>query len=175
MAITDRNLKPGTQLVARYKGEDHYCLVVDEGRFFLQADIKDTTPADDRLFRSLSTAGAKVTGSATNGWRFWSVMGEEPARRATAAEKRPAGSSRTPKTRKGGSAGSRRSKPEAKIGGARQAAARASRQAPARTAEPEPGDYLLDGDGRPAKDGDGNDLIYGGETPIGVEAEATAE
>ena len=73
MAIEDRNLKAGTKLVARYKGEEHTAEVVktDEGlRYRL---------ADGREFKSPSSAGSAImNGSACNGWRFWSVAGEEP-------------------------------------------------------------------------------------------------
>ncbi|MEX0800894.1 MAG: hypothetical protein WD379_06740 [Dehalococcoidia bacterium] len=73
MAIEDRNLKAGTKLVARYRGEEHTAKVVEteEGlRYRL---------ADGREFKSPSSAGSAVmNGSACNGWRFWSVAGTEP-------------------------------------------------------------------------------------------------
>ena len=72
MAIEDRNLKAGTKLVARYKGQEHTAEVVktEEGlRYRL---------ADGREFKSPSSAGSAVMGgSACNGWRFWSVAGAE--------------------------------------------------------------------------------------------------
>lgn len=76
MAIRDRALKPGTVLVARYRGRQYRCEVValEEGvRYRLE---------DGRRYRSLSAAGSAVTGGkACNGWRFWSLAGEAgPAR-----------------------------------------------------------------------------------------------
>lgn len=75
MSIEDRNLKPGTKLVARYKGKEHTAEVVqtEEGlRYRLE---------DGREFKSPSSAGSAVMGgSACNGWRFWSVAGSEEAK-----------------------------------------------------------------------------------------------
>ena len=75
MAIEDRNLKAGTKLVARYKGQEHTAEVVktEEG---LRYRLKD-----GREFKSPSSAGSAVMGgSACNGWRFWSVAGAEAAK-----------------------------------------------------------------------------------------------
>lgn len=72
MTIEDRNLKPGTKLVARYKGQAHTAEVVktEEG-------IRYRLP-DGRDFKSPSSAGSRVMGgNACNGWRFWSIAGEE--------------------------------------------------------------------------------------------------
>ena len=75
MAIEDRNLKAGTKLVARYKGQEHAAEVVktEEGlRYRLE---------DGREFKSPSSAGSAIMGgSACNGWRFWSVAGAEAAK-----------------------------------------------------------------------------------------------
>ena len=75
MAIEDRNLKAGTKLVARYKGQEHTAEVVktEEGlRYRLE---------DGREFKSPSSAGSTIMGgSACNGWRFWSVSGAEAAK-----------------------------------------------------------------------------------------------
>jgi hypothetical protein len=75
MSIEDRNLKPGTKLVARYKGKEYTAEVVqtEEGlRYRLE---------DGREFKSPSSAGSAVMGgSACNGWRFWSVTGSEEAK-----------------------------------------------------------------------------------------------
>jgi hypothetical protein len=72
MTIEDRNLKPGTTLVARYKGQEHTAEVVkteDGIRYRL---------ADGSEFKSPSSAGSAVMGgNACNGWRFWSVAGED--------------------------------------------------------------------------------------------------
>jgi hypothetical protein len=72
MSIKDRNLPTGTKLVARYKGQEHTAEVVktEEG-------IRHRLP-DGREFKSLSSAGSAVMGgNACNGWRFWSLVGEE--------------------------------------------------------------------------------------------------
>lgn len=73
MAITNRNLPAGTVLVARYKGETHKVLVL-ESENGLGYELDGGT-----IFKSLSSAGSAVMkGTACNGWRFWSVEGEEP-------------------------------------------------------------------------------------------------
>src|SRR3972149_3456379 len=75
MSIEDRNLKAGTKLTARYKGQEHTAEVVktEEGlRYRLE---------DGREFKSPSSAGSTIMGgSACNGWRFWSVAGTEAAK-----------------------------------------------------------------------------------------------
>jgi len=80
MSIENRDLKAGTKLVARYKGEDYTAEVVKtaEGiRYRLD---------DGREFKSPSSAGSAVMGGAAcNGWRFWSLTGEET--KAPKAEK----------------------------------------------------------------------------------------
>ena len=71
MSIEDRNLKPGTKLVARYKKQDFSCEVVKtkDGIIYRLADGQE--------FKSLSSAGSAVMGgSACNGWRFWSLEGD---------------------------------------------------------------------------------------------------
>jgi len=81
MPIEDRDPKAGTVLVARYKGQERTCEVVqteDGLRFRLDTG---------ELYRSPSSAGkAAMDGIACNGWRFWSVAGTEPARRERAAK-----------------------------------------------------------------------------------------
>ena len=71
MPIENRDLMPGTRLVARYKGQGHKAEVVEteEGlRYRLQ---------DGRAFKSPSSAGSAVMGGkACNGWRFWGLAGE---------------------------------------------------------------------------------------------------
>ncbi len=75
-------LEPGTKLVARYKGQVHEAEVVqtEKGlRYRL---------ADGREFKSLSSAGSAVMGgTACNGWRFWTVEGQEPLAKSTKAPK----------------------------------------------------------------------------------------
>ena len=77
MALTNRNLEPGTVLVARYKGTEHRCEVMagkEEGK------PRYRLP-DGREFTSPSAAGKAVMGGvACNGWRFWSLEGELPAK-----------------------------------------------------------------------------------------------
>ena len=76
MALENRNLEAGTRLVARYKGQTYSAEVVqtEEGlRYRLE---------DGRDFKSPSAAGSAVMGgTACNGWRFWSLEGQEPARK----------------------------------------------------------------------------------------------
>ena len=72
MTIENRKLEAGTRLEARYKKETYLAEVVEtpEGlRFRLE---------DGREYKSPSAAGKAVVGGACNGWRFWSVAGEEP-------------------------------------------------------------------------------------------------
>ncbi len=83
MSIEDRNLAPGTKLVARYKGKEYAAEVVktEEGvRYRLE---------DGREFKSPSSAGSAVMGgSACNGWRFWSIAGSEEAKPKKATKKK---------------------------------------------------------------------------------------
>jgi hypothetical protein len=81
--IEDRNLKPGTKLVAKYKGREHRAKVVvgEEGR------VRYRLP-DGREFASPSGAASAVMGGlACNGWRFWSVARAKDAK-PTKASKR---------------------------------------------------------------------------------------
>jgi hypothetical protein len=84
MSIENRKLKPGTKLVAKYKGREHRAKVVagKEGRVRYRL-------ADGREFRSPSSAGSAVMGGvACNGWRWWSVAGAvKPARASTKPQK----------------------------------------------------------------------------------------
>ncbi len=75
MPIENRNLEPGTKLVATYKKETHHALVVAgaEGKVLYQL-----SPTDGKEFKSPSSLGSAVTGKACNGWAFWSVDTEEP-------------------------------------------------------------------------------------------------
>jgi hypothetical protein len=70
MAIENRNLEPGTKLVAHYKKEVYRALVVagPEGKVLYQL-----SPYDGRDFMSPSALGMAVTGKACNGWAFWSI------------------------------------------------------------------------------------------------------
>jgi hypothetical protein len=82
MAIENRNLEAGTRLVVRHKKQEHTCEVVktkDGLRYRL---------ADGKEFNSPSSAGREITGGvAVNGWRFWSIEGTLPERKAKAEPK----------------------------------------------------------------------------------------
>ncbi len=87
MAIEDRNLAKGTKLVARHKKTLYSAEVVetDEGvRYRIE---------DGREFKSPSAAAKAITGGAVNGWRFWSLAGEdgEPTDRRRAAPRKEKG------------------------------------------------------------------------------------
>lgn len=72
MTIEDRNLKPGTVLVAKYKGVTSRCDVVE-----VDGAIRYKL-GDGTLYKSPSAVGSLIRGGkATNGWAFWSVEGEE--------------------------------------------------------------------------------------------------
>jgi Restriction Enzyme Adenine Methylase Associated/Protein of unknown function (DUF2924) len=88
VSIENRDLKPGTKLTARYKGQEHTAEVVKTGdgiRYRL---------ADGKEYKSPSSAGsALMGGSACNGWRFWSlagVNGETPAKKPRTARAKKA-------------------------------------------------------------------------------------
>ena len=90
MPLENRNLEPGTVLVARYKKQERSCEVVqtDDGvRFRLD---------DGTEHRSPSSAGkAAMGGVACNGWRFWSLQGDlkpakEPKAKKAAKSEKPA-------------------------------------------------------------------------------------
>jgi hypothetical protein len=70
MPIENRNLQPGTRLIATYKKETYHALVVasTEGKVLYQL-----SPYDGREFKSPSSLGTAVTGKSCNGWSFWSV------------------------------------------------------------------------------------------------------
>ena len=73
MAIEDRSLKPGTTLVAKYKGKEHTAEVIAAKEGTVRYRL-----ADGREFASPSAAGkAVMRGIACNGWRFWSVAGAD--------------------------------------------------------------------------------------------------
>jgi hypothetical protein len=76
MSIEDRNLKPGTVLVARHRKKDYRAEVRagEDGKVAYRL-------RDGREFTSPSAAGSAVMGgTACNGWRFWSVEGSEPTK-----------------------------------------------------------------------------------------------
>jgi len=95
MPIANRELPMGTILAATYKGEPYRCRVFisDEGK---RSYRFEDGPLADQSFPSPSAAGSAVMGgTACNGWRFWSVEGEEPA--PTAKADKPEKAARTKK------------------------------------------------------------------------------
>jgi hypothetical protein len=76
MAIENRNLEAGTRLVANYKKQTFVCAVeAAEGGEGVVYVLEDGS-----RHKSPSAAGMKVMGGkAVNGWRFWSLEGDEPA------------------------------------------------------------------------------------------------
>jgi hypothetical protein len=88
MAITNRELAAGTTLVAKYRGTQHTVLVVGDHETGLGYELDNGT-----IYKSLSAAGSAVMkGVACNGWRFWTVAGEEsvtPPTNATKPAKAP--------------------------------------------------------------------------------------
>ena len=76
MAIENRNLPVGTRIWANYKKTRYVCTVEageEEGSLVFVLE-------DGSRHKSPSAAGSKVMGGkAVNGWRFWTVEGDEPA------------------------------------------------------------------------------------------------
>ncbi len=68
MPIENRNLEPGTKLVATYKKETYRAEVIagEEGKVLYRLE-------DGQEFKSPSAAGTAITGNACNGWAFWSL------------------------------------------------------------------------------------------------------
>ncbi len=68
MPIENRNLEPGTKLVATSKKDTYRAEVIagEEGKVLYRLE-------DGQEFKSPSAAGSAITGQACNGWRFWSV------------------------------------------------------------------------------------------------------
>jgi hypothetical protein len=82
MAIADRNLEVGTRLVANYKKQAYVC-TVEAG-----AEGKTVFVLDGKAYSSPSAAGSAVMGGiACNGWRFWSLEGQEAAKAEKAAKR----------------------------------------------------------------------------------------
>src|SRR2546427_10897877 len=79
MTIENRDVKTGTKLVARYKGQEHSAEVVET-----EAGIRYRL-ADGKDFKSPSAAGSAIMGEKDcNGWRFWSLANgaSKPAKAA---------------------------------------------------------------------------------------------
>ena len=76
MATAKEQIRAGHTLVAKYKKQQHSCEVVEhDGRLYFVLP-------KGRLFKSPSAAGKAVTGTATNGYRFWSIPDKPPAGQA---------------------------------------------------------------------------------------------
>lgn len=102
MPIENRNLTPGTRLVATYKKQHHAC-IVSAG----EDDKLVFTLEDGRAFSSPSAAGSAVmNGAACNGWRFWSVEGEATA--STNAAPQPSEAASKPRRSKAKASGEHR-------------------------------------------------------------------
>ena len=96
MAIENRNLPVGTRIWANYKKTRYVCTVEageEEGSLLFVLE-------DGSKHKSPSAAGSKVMGGkAVNGWRFWTVEGEEPpATEKPKAEKKARGKKKASKT-----------------------------------------------------------------------------
>ena len=80
--IENRELEIGTKLTARFKKQVYTAEVVEADRDDV-AGSKDEglriRLEDGRVFRSVSSAAAAITGGAINGWRFWSLAPAESA------------------------------------------------------------------------------------------------
>jgi hypothetical protein len=76
MAIENRNLPVGSRIWANYRKTRYVCTVEageEEGGLLFVLE-------DGSKHKSPSAAGSKVMGGkAVNGWRFWTVEGDEPA------------------------------------------------------------------------------------------------
>ena len=85
MPIENRNLEPGTVLVARYKKQDRTCEVVKTDAAtpgYAQSGLRYRLD-DGTEHNSPSSAGkAAMGGVACNGWRFWSIAGTEAPKKA---------------------------------------------------------------------------------------------
>ena len=76
MAIENRNLEAGARLVGRYKGKTTVCLVEagEEGAVVFRLEGKEKT------YKSLSSAATEITKGPINGWKFWTLEGDEAAK-----------------------------------------------------------------------------------------------
>jgi len=80
MAIENRTLAAGTQLVANYKKQRYSCEVVHVGGPNEETVVRYRL-ADGREFKSPSAAGAAIMGEGRtcNGWAFWSLASDTPS------------------------------------------------------------------------------------------------
>lgn len=97
MPVENRNLSPGTTLVATYRKQDYTC-TVEDGENGKSAYVL----ADGRRFTSPSAAASAITNSSQNGWRWWSVAGTQRTRapKQPNSAKADAGKGSTHKQRK---------------------------------------------------------------------------
>ncbi|MFC1982000.1 hypothetical protein ACFLUN_00795 [Chloroflexota bacterium] len=93
MPIKDRNLKPGTHLLARYHKQSYSCEVTEGEGGKLRYHL-----ADGREFKSPSAAGMAITGHACDGWVFWSVETVTSASVPQPAEDSTVDTQQTPET-----------------------------------------------------------------------------
>ncbi|MFQ6030829.1 MAG: hypothetical protein ACE5Q6_25460 [Dehalococcoidia bacterium] len=86
--IENRNLEPGTKLIATYKKETYHALVIAGDDRKVRYTL---TPYDGKEYKSPSSLGTAITRRACNGWTFWSVdPGEATATEApTSAVEEP--------------------------------------------------------------------------------------
>ena len=72
MPIANRNLAPGTILVSTFKQVAYRCEVVqtEHGTCYRYGETEFKSPS--------AAASAVMNGASANGWRFWSVEGNEP-------------------------------------------------------------------------------------------------
>ena len=155
MPVENRNLEVGTRLVANYKKAQYVCVVGkdEEGKLSFEVDGK--------VFKSPSSAASHVMGGqAANGWRFWSIEGAQPVKAESKAPTKAAwaadAAGTAPKQRR----------PAGRRGASKEAASEGPQAAER--------EYLIDSDGRPVRDRDGQQ-VYAAETPAGVETEAEPE
>jgi integrase/recombinase XerD len=72
MATTKDAMKPGVSLVAKYKGAEYTCEVIDH-----DGALRFVLPGGER-FKSPSAAGRAITAGQVNGYRFWTIL-EKPS------------------------------------------------------------------------------------------------
>ena len=73
VTTTKEKIRAGQTLVAKYKKQQYTCEVVEHDERLCFVLPKG------RVFKSPSAAGKAVTGTATNGYRFWSIPEQPPA------------------------------------------------------------------------------------------------
>ncbi len=81
MPKTKSAIEAGQTLVARYKGRDYSCEVVEHEER-LHYVLPGRGRAKPKVFASPSAAGREITGSQVNGYRFWSVPEKAPSGQA---------------------------------------------------------------------------------------------